>query len=218
VVELPSDPELTGAVGPSAGSGGLPLVLGPGGDDGALLVVDLLQTGGLLVFGPPGSGRSSALDAFARDLTAREVPVARIGPHSGHEPAALAPTLRPDDEAGLSGWLASLPAAAPAVVLADDVGAAMGWSALAGAATTAPGRAVVVIAAGSAGELAGHYQGPVAALRRSRTGLLLRPGPVEADVLGVRLPRTPVPARPGSGWLVEAGAPTRVQVARRRAA
>jgi S-DNA-T family DNA segregation ATPase FtsK/SpoIIIE len=35
-------------------------------------------------------------------------------------------------------------------------------------------------------------------------------------VLGVRLPRTPLPARPGSGWLVTDGAPVRVQVARRR--
>jgi S-DNA-T family DNA segregation ATPase FtsK/SpoIIIE len=53
-------------------------------------------------------------------------------------------------------------------------------------------------------------------LRRSRSGLLLRPGPAEADLLGVRLPRTPVPVRPGSGWLVAAGIPARVQVARRR--
>jgi S-DNA-T family DNA segregation ATPase FtsK/SpoIIIE len=77
---------------------------------------------------------------------------------------------------------------------------------------------VVVLAAGAAADLAAHYLGPLAALRRSRTGLLLRPGPPEAEVLGVRLPRTALPQRPGSGWLVTAGAATRVQVARRRAA
>jgi DNA segregation ATPase FtsK/SpoIIIE, S-DNA-T family len=73
-----------------------------------------------------------------------------------------------------------------------------------------------VLAAGTAADLAGHFQGPLAALRRTRGGLLLRPGPGEADLLGIRLPRTPVPARPGSGWLVTAGVPARVQVARRR--
>jgi S-DNA-T family DNA segregation ATPase FtsK/SpoIIIE len=56
----------------------------------------------------------------------------------------------------------------------------------------------------------------VAVLRRARSGLLLCPGPGDADLLGVRLPRTGPPARPGSGWLVTAGMPRRVQVARRR--
>jgi DNA segregation ATPase FtsK/SpoIIIE, S-DNA-T family len=78
------------------------------------------------------------------------------------------------------------------------------------------GADVVLIAAGQAPELTRHYQGPVAALRRSRAGLLLTPGPGEADALGIRLPRTPVPVRPGSGWLVRGGVPERVQVARRR--
>jgi S-DNA-T family DNA segregation ATPase FtsK/SpoIIIE len=35
-------------------------------------------------------------------------------------------------------------------------------------------------------------------------------------MLGIRLPRTPLPHRPGSGWLVTGGALERVQVARRR--
>jgi S-DNA-T family DNA segregation ATPase FtsK/SpoIIIE len=75
-----------------------------------------------------------------------------------------------------------------------------------------------MVAAGQAADLATHYQGPVAALRRARTGLLLQPGPGDADLLGVRLPRLPVPARPGSGWLVDRGSAHRVQVARRGAA
>jgi S-DNA-T family DNA segregation ATPase FtsK/SpoIIIE len=73
-----------------------------------------------------------------------------------------------------------------------------------------------LLVAGTAADLTGHYQGPVAALRRGRCGLLLCAGPAEADVLGVRLPRTPVPVRPGSGWLVADGRLARVQVARRR--
>jgi S-DNA-T family DNA segregation ATPase FtsK/SpoIIIE len=81
------------------------------------------------------------------------------------------------------------------------------------AAEAAPG--VVLLVAGTAAELSAAYRGPVPALRRRRSGLLLTPGPGDADLLGIRLPRTPVPARPGSGWLVVAGAAERVQVARR---
>ena len=73
----------------------------------------------------------------------------------------------------------------------------------------------MLLAAPAPANLSAHFQGPVAALRRSRSGLLLCPGSGDADVLGVRLPRTPVPVRPGSGWLVTGG-PERVQVARRR--
>jgi S-DNA-T family DNA segregation ATPase FtsK/SpoIIIE len=74
---------------------------------------------------------------------------------------------------------------------------------------------VVLVVAGTAAELSAAYRGPVPALRRRRSGLLLSPAPGDADLLGIRLPRTPVPARPGSGWLVVAGAAERVQVARR---
>ena len=74
---------------------------------------------------------------------------------------------------------------------------------------------VVLVVAGTAAELSAAFRGPVPALRRRRSGLLLSPGPGDADLLGIRLPRTPVPARPGSGWLVVAGSAQRVQVARR---
>jgi S-DNA-T family DNA segregation ATPase FtsK/SpoIIIE len=223
IVELPADPEPVGAGSP-APAAGVPLVVGPGGDDGDALSVDLVRSGGLLVVGPPGSGRTTALRAFADDLVRRGLPVIRLeaGPAGavraggGHDRAAGIPVLPPDDGAALGGWLAGLPAGAPAVVVADDVRGAAAWSALAGPVLDGAGRPTVLLAAGTAADLTAHYQGPLAALRRSRTGLLLRPGPAEADVLGVRLPRTPVPPRPGSGWLVEGGLPTRVQVARRR--
>ena len=75
---------------------------------------------------------------------------------------------------------------------------------------------MVLLASSTAGQFIGHYQGPVAHLRRARSGLLLCPGPGEADLLGLRLPRTPLPVRPGSGWLATLGRLERVQVARRR--
>jgi S-DNA-T family DNA segregation ATPase FtsK/SpoIIIE len=80
-----------------------------------------------------------------------------------------------------------------------------------------PGGEALVAAAGSAADLAAAYRGPVVTLRRSRTALLLRPAPGDAELLGLRVPRTPLPPRPGSGWLVAGGEAVRVQVARHRA-
>ena len=75
---------------------------------------------------------------------------------------------------------------------------------------------LLVLAAAGAPELAGAFRGPTVALRRSRTALLLRPATGDAQLLGLRVPRAPLPPRPGSGWLVVEGTATRVQVARLR--
>jgi S-DNA-T family DNA segregation ATPase FtsK/SpoIIIE len=58
----------------------------------------------------------------------------------------------------------------------------------------------------------GHWS---AGVRRSRTGLLLQPDvQVDGGLLGVTLPRRPAPpARPGCGYLVQAGGFELVQVA-----
>jgi S-DNA-T family DNA segregation ATPase FtsK/SpoIIIE len=100
----------------------------------------------------------------------------------------------------------------------DDIAALAESPLLTGLPASAGGAPVAVLAGGQAADVARLYQGPVAALRRNRTALLLTPGPGEADLLGIRLPRTAVPARPGSGWLVTDGTVRRVQVARRRVA
>jgi S-DNA-T family DNA segregation ATPase FtsK/SpoIIIE len=119
----------------------------------------------------------------------------------------------PGDDATVRAWVAAL-AGRPGVVVADDVGAPPEWAALS-AVPTGSRSAVALVAAAAAVQFSAHYQGPVAALRRARSGLLLCPGPGDADVLGVRLPRTPLPLRPGSGWLVDGPVLDRVQVARR---
>jgi DNA segregation ATPase FtsK/SpoIIIE, S-DNA-T family len=214
IPELPPDPVLL--LPPARHPGGAPLQLplGPGGDEGEVLAVDLLRTGGLLVAGPPGSGRSALLDALAEHLTATGTPVLRTAPRP--RPGSAPAWLRADDLAGLRRWLASLDGRA-GVVLADDLGAPADAPVVAELPPPAGDQRVLLVAAATAGELAAHYQGPVAALRRSRSGLLLCPQPGDADLLGVRLPRTPVPVRPGSGWLVTGGVAQRVQVARRRA-
>ncbi|MCW2739592.1 MAG: domain containing protein [Blastococcus sp.] len=220
IAELPADavlpPPRPGQRTPPDGGAPLTLPVGPGGDEGSPLVVDLLRTGGLLVTGPPGSGRSTALESFAQHLAAT-CDLLRLG----HPDARLAVAtgrgttwLDPSDAGGLIEWLAARQGR-PAVVLADDVGAPTEWTALSALPRPGGGSRVVLIAASGPGQLSGHYQGAVAALRRNRSALLLCPGPGDAELVGVRLPRTPVPERPGSGWLVTGSAMERVQVARR---
>jgi S-DNA-T family DNA segregation ATPase FtsK/SpoIIIE len=221
IVELPADPRLPipgthpdAAPGPG---GGLLLPVGPGGDEGRPLTVDLLRTGGLLVTGPGGSGRSSALIAFGQHVRALGVAVLRIGLPRGRDSREEVPGavwVDGDDEAGATEWLRGL-GDRPGVVIADDVGAPADASALARIQLRGTQGGVALIAAADPGQLSAHYQGPVAALRRGRSGLLLCPGPGDADLLGIRLPRTPLPHRPGSGWLVTGAALHRVQVARR---
>src|SRR6185312_181228 len=106
IPELPPDPVLP--LPPPVGTGSDPMVIavGPGGDEGNPLVVDLLRSGGLLVAGPPGSGRTSLLDAFDAHLSAAGVPVLRISPRTAHD--AGRHRLRPDDQGGVERWLGAL--------------------------------------------------------------------------------------------------------------
>jgi S-DNA-T family DNA segregation ATPase FtsK/SpoIIIE len=124
--------------------------------------------------------------------------------------------LDPDDVAGVREWVEGLDGR-PGVVVADDVGTPADWTALGALPSVGARTGVALLAAASPGQLSGHYQGPIAALRRARSGLLLCPGPGDGDLLGVRLPRLALPVRPGSGWLVSGAVMDRVQVARREA-
>jgi S-DNA-T family DNA segregation ATPase FtsK/SpoIIIE len=223
IIDLSPDPALPlparQPTGPEDGAH-LALPVGPGGDEGSTLVVDLLRTGGLLITGPPASGRSSALDAFAQHFHALGTPLLRIGrPHRTESTADLpiSDWLESEDLAGTARWLEER-AGRACVVIADDVGAPGEAPALDALPALGRRSGVALLAAGSAGQLAGHYQGPVLHLRRNRSGLLLCPGSGDADVLGLRLPRMPLPLRPGSGWLVSGSLLERVQVARRHPA
>jgi S-DNA-T family DNA segregation ATPase FtsK/SpoIIIE len=200
IAELPPDPEVPLPEPTDASAGSLVLPIGPGGDEGHLRSVDLHRTGGLLVVGPPGSGRSSALDAFTEHLRQAGVEVLAV------DGATV----------DVAQWHSGLGGRPGAVVL-DDVGSLADSPILSAVPAAASGGPVLLVA-GSAADVARIYQGPVAALRRNRSAVLLTPGPGEADLLGIRLPRTPVPVRPGSGWLVSGGQAHRVQVARRRVA
>ncbi|MGY1740742.1 MULTISPECIES: FtsK/SpoIIIE domain-containing protein [unclassified Blastococcus] len=217
IPDLEPDPRLPLPVGGDPGEALRAVPLGPGGDEGDVLLVDLLRAGGLLVAGPPGSGRSATLDAVTAHLLAADVPVLRVtGRRAGAgcaSPAGVTVVEATDTE-GWAAWTSHL-AGRPGVVTVDDH-ADVAEAPVVAALGASPPDGVVTVVAGSAADLSTVFRGPVAALRRRRSGLLLCPGPGDADLLGIRLPRTPVPARPGSGWLVDAGVPRRVQVAARR--
>jgi S-DNA-T family DNA segregation ATPase FtsK/SpoIIIE len=219
IVELPPEPLLPLPAPPPRGElfrQRAPLLpVGPGGDEGDPLLIDVFRTGGLLVVGPAGCGRSTALDAFARHFTAAGVDVLRIGRGDVARCEPMPDDRRdPADEAGVADWLAER-AGRPSVLIADDLGAAGDAPALTRLPPPGGTGPIAVLAAGNSGQLSGYYQGPVATLRRARNGLLLCPGPGDAEFLGIRLPRVRLPVRPGCGWLVTGGSAQRVQVARR---
>jgi S-DNA-T family DNA segregation ATPase FtsK/SpoIIIE len=213
VVALPTDPVQELPATP-ADQGSLWLPVGPGGDEGTTVGLDLLRSGGLLVVGPPGSGRTSALTAFARHCRHSGARVLHLASGAGTDPRVGA-CIALDDVAALRSWATTEPER-PAVVVADDVTSLPDTMADALGALGRPGGNLPILVAGAAPELAGAFRGPTVALRRSRTALLLRPTPGDGQLLGLRLPRAPLPARPGSGWLVVGGAVTRLQVARHR--
>lgn len=214
IVDLPADPVLPPAPGPATDPGRWLLPIGPGGDDGTRLEVDLGRSGGLLVVGPPGSGRTSALQAWARRLAGAGAEAAWVGPPGTGDPTgASGPCLDPTDAQALAAWVAGLDGRR-GVLVADDLGSGPECAGLSALPPLGARTGLALLATGSPAQLTSHYQGPVAALRRARTGLLLCATPAEAETLGIRLPRLPLPARPGSGWLVTDGRAERVQVAR----
>ena len=73
----------------------------------------------------------------------------------------------------------------------------------------------VLAGAGSPNEMGGLYRGPVSMLKLSGSGMMLSPqSSTDADMFGARLARSVMGAKlpPGAGYLVQMGAPERVQV------
>ncbi|KQS73382.1 FtsK/SpoIIIE domain-containing protein [Modestobacter sp. Leaf380] len=208
VVELPADPRLPVGDGPVSGS---PVVdLGPGGDGGEPVRVDLARSGGLLVCGPAGSGRTNTLAALAARLLRSGTPVAALVPRADRTWNAAG---GPAPTADLAGWAAGL-GGRVGVLAVDDLHLLDDVTADRVTALCRPGGAVLLLAASTAADVAAAFRGPVVALRRARSALVLRPGRGDAELLSLRLPRAPLPVRPGSGWLATDGTVTRVQVAR----
>ena len=183
------------------------LVLGAGAGDLAPVGFDL--TAGerrILVVGPPGSGRSTALAVLIRTLTAVGRPVAVVGPTAGlvaaGSTAGSTAGLVATDDAGGS-WESVAGDAIDELValrrrhrdLAVDLDDA---EALVGSPAEPVLREICrlvdeddgfVVAATSASVMPAGPGSLLADVARSRTGVLLCPGSAEGDLLGVRITR-----------------------------
>ncbi len=188
-------------------------LVGVGGDRLTPQLIDFAKTGpGFLVAGPPRSGRSNALVVMALTLasqgcsvvaiTARRSPLTDLADEPGVAAVLDGRTTTPAD---LEALLATL-REAPIAIVVDD--AELLSDSPIGETLAAFGRAArdrqnALIIGGTTGDL-GAFRGFIPEVRKSRAGLLLCPGsPSDADLLGVRLPRTAVfNGPPGRGALI----------------
>jgi S-DNA-T family DNA segregation ATPase FtsK/SpoIIIE len=206
----------------AASTGPMWTLVGAGGDELEPLGVDLEIDGpAFVVGGPAGSGRSSALLTIARWLGHEGIATVVVAPArsplsalSG-EPGVL-DVLRTDQGDELTALLAEH--RSPLVVIADDAEMLHDSPMQRPLCEllrphASPGSALVLAA--TATDMAGHFRGVTVEARRNRSGLLLGAiGPVEGDLLGVRVGRVGGgDARPGRGLLVVRGRARPVQVA-----
>lgn len=211
-----------GAPVPAGGAhGGHLAVVGLGGDDAGPVTVAARP--GVLVVGPPASGRSTALATLAADLTAAGARVAVVAPSGPLR--ATATRLGLPAWSGAAGALALVrePAGLDALVVddldllaraspeLDDALAAWVHAAEAGDAAVP-----AVLASCRTDRAAAAYRGGCAALRGAATIVVLAPAePGSAEVAGIDLAAVTDPVRPrhaGRGAVVARGRATPVQV------
>ena len=200
------------------------LCLGVAGDRAEQVTLDpFAGAARVLVAGPPRSGRSTLLRLLARqahDCGIQTLVAAATRSPVAAEAARLGlPLLGPGDGDGpvpLHGTRTLL--------LVDDteVFADTAAGERLSALVRAGDQSLAVVAAGRSDDLATTYRGIGAEVRRSHCGILLRPGPLDGELLGLRLPRSDPGSPPGRGVAVgdtgwgpqfAAGEPVPIQVA-----
>ncbi|WP_337063244.1 FtsK/SpoIIIE domain-containing protein [Kineococcus sp. G2] len=203
------------------------LVVGVGGDTLGARWFDLAEEGpGLLVAGPRRSGRSTLLSVLADQalsagmrvgtVTARRSPLRELPAHPGLVAALTADAERAEAQEAFEA-LAPGADAPPSLLLVDDLELLGQDGVLADGVTAHLERlrdsGCAVVAAGTLEELTSMYRGPVVALKRQRTGVLLSPRAAgDGDLFGVRLSRSALGGPAGRGLLVRAGTGESVQV------
>ena len=178
-------------------------VLGVGGDSADTVAVDLFAgEARLLVAGPPRSGRSTALCLILEQSIGARTRITVAAPRRSSL-AAMATELGvdviwPDDRAVRVGP----PDGQRVLLLVDDSEAFLdtpAGDALSELVETALPTQLAAVVAGRSDELAVTYRGVASEVRRSRTGLLLQPGPGDGELLGIRLQQrrgqAPIPGR-----------------------
>jgi DNA segregation ATPase FtsK/SpoIIIE, S-DNA-T family len=196
-------------------------LVGAGGDELGPQGLDVGEEGpGLVVAGPPRSGRSTTLLAMASSLLASGTPVVVITPRRSplrsleHREGVLAVL---GDGAAADELTTAIGDRERYVVLADDA------ELLFNGTLEQPLEKILrsgrdgghgVILAGSTGDLGRAYSGFIPSALKSRCGVLVSvTAPTDGDLFGVRLPRNAGSAGTGRGLVVRPGSITPVQLA-----
>lgn len=179
-------------------------LLGLGGDDGRPIWSSLFaEHARFLVCGPPLSGRSSTVVAFARQALRAGLRMLIAAP--ARSPLADWATrhalavLMPD---GLPGSAGTCDDFGGQLVLIDDAEQFTDTANGARLTELAADHPAAVVAAARTEEMMSSFRGPAATVRRRRTGLLLQPGPADGELLGIRTSGQRLPPVPGRGLLV----------------
>ncbi|MET0789695.1 MAG: FtsK/SpoIIIE domain-containing protein [Cellulomonas sp.] len=206
---LPDRADLPDAL--SARPATLEVPLGPGGDDAGVVWVDLAH--GLLVAGPPGSGRSTALEVLARTLVrSGRSPLRLLDPSVEDVPAI--PGVRDVGPADLLD--ACRAATTPPVVLVDDLDDLERVHPSLGDVLASTGSGSLVGAVTSTSALHALRGAVPVLLRRRRVLVLDVHDPASAELVGPRAAWSVDPRRrpPGRGVLLRGRDALVVQVYR----
>ncbi len=197
------------------------VLAGAGGDTLSPQGIDIREEGpGVVVAGPPRSGRSTTLLTMARSLLRAQTPILVITPRRSPlralegTPGVVA-VLGADFDVEFV--RAELNPLERFVVLVDDA------EMLSDAPSTSVLERIIVtgrdtdrglILAGTTGDLGRCYTGFIPAALRSRCGLLVTVDtPDDGDLFGVRLPRNAIPGPLGRGLIFRPGSVAPVQLA-----
>ena len=157
--------------------------------DLALAVLRLHPGEHAIVLGPPRSGRTSALVALAR---AGGADVVVVGDGELAQRAGLVPVSTHD-------LADALAARSPTMVLVDDALGVADESGVLAQMVTASPPGVHIVASARPDRLRAAYGHWASDIKSSRAGLLLRPDPLDGDLLGQQFPARmgldPVPGR-----------------------
>ena len=162
-----------------------------------------------LVLGPPRTGRTSTLAAIGHAARSAGAEVLVVADRSGDLASLLGVEALPAD--ALDDITADGSCRLLLVDDADRVSDPGGR--LAGLAVSSEGRCHLVVST-TADRLRSSYGQWLHEMRSCRTGVLFRPGPLDADLLGAAVPsRLALAPLPGRGLIVADGSAVMVQVA-----
>ncbi len=185
------------AVRGNVGAADTELAIAVGDRDLSLVSLVLHRGEHGLILGPARSGRTNTLLAIARACGERCV-IVGDGSADDHELA-----VRSGCEFVSVGALEQVVSIGPLLVLVDDCLSVTDSSSQLARLVAAPPPGVHIVAAAKADQLRSAYGHWAVDIRSSRVGILLRPEPIDGDLLGICLPsRLTLPNVAGRGVLV----------------